>query len=1547
MSTKEGKSDDKQRSRKDRDRQDEDVKAMERARRSGGRRNQSTASGAESEKEVGLSRSSSHRNDRRTRDEREAKDRARNGRSSSSSRPGVSHESRTSDRSRQKSSGKSSRTSGSPRGGRKKNDEKKGYRNRRSSTPGAQAEDVASPRSRSSRRSGSRKGDEKKGYRNTGASTPGVQAERKVRDKASRKVSRHNSNSRNVHMDGTIVSNATAGDDGYAVHASIVGAGSADEGPTKEEQEAQMNKMAEEKAKRLREQEREEERQQREREEQEAEKKRKKRRNLVILLVLLLLIGGGAAAYFGTRGASNGGGDVAVDDGNNQNPADDTTSESPSSDPTMAGTNPPSQFTFKYPPPDLEDCQRLMDREPPLVEEGTLENREFEVDFDLGLSSADTNTTSVFPQVEQKIAEWLLPPLVGCDLQRRLDNGPSSFKGIRGEALRRLQSSEDPLRYMIADVLDIRAVDQAERCSTASDIPNCNFVTLKMNVLLRGDELNLYVATLLSGFFPEGQDLKVTIGFSDDIAIFAARSIRATGPTKAPSVMPSREPSVSPSDFPTKEPTIPIAESMNPSALVPEPTKLPSESPSKTPSATPSSVPTPTPPPTFAPIPGTTPIPTQTASGTPSQVPSKTPSSAPSVAPVIAATPSPTITASSMPSMSPSAAPIHACASLDLRDFNGQKVFGYDQNGAEHFYTFSASGMASWQIWDGTSSVTSMLENSRDPSFLSASYGDTMTGKSGEVTLLTTTNTASYLEINILGSSRFEMKIYLAEPGCLIPASGNVSCGSTLGTITMGSTLFGEDQNGLEHHYTFDSAYGEWKIWDGTGTTSLPESSRSPSGLRGYYEDVMTGKNGQVYLLSTSDASSYLEINTISSSSFEMKIYLSESSCGIPVSGNPCGATLGTITMGREVFREDEGGLEHHYAFDSSYAYWTFWYGTGTTSMPESSRSASGLRAYHSDMMTGKSGEVFLLSTSDATSYLEINVVDSSTFEMKIYISESSCEIPVSGNACGATLSTITVGSAVFREDEDGLEHHYAFDSSYAYWKVWDGMSAASMNENSRSESQLRAYHSDMMTGKSGEVFLLSTTGASSLEINVIDSSRFEMKIYISESTCEIPVSGNSCGATLSTITVGSAVFREDEDGLEHHYTFDSSYAYWKVWDGMSAASMNENSRSESQLRAYHSDMMTGKSGEVFLLSTTGASSLEINVIDSSRFEMKIYISESTCEIPVSGNSCGATLSTITVGSAVFREDEDGLEHHYTFDSSYAYWKVWDGMSAASMNENSRSESQLRAYHSDMMTGKSGEVFLLSTSDATSYLEINAIDGTTFEMKIYISESTCEIPVSGNSCGATLSTITVGSAVFREDEGGLEHHYTFDSSYAYWKVWDGMSTASMIENSRSGSQLRAYYSDMMTGKSGEVFLLSTSGASYLEINVIGSSRFEMKIYISESSCEIPISGIPCGATLSSFGNGPTVTAVDTSAKQHTYAFDETYAQWQISGADNYMSESMRSASGLRAYYSDMMSGKSGEVIMHAGTGSGSVDVTILSPSTYEMNIYVSSSCALP
>jgi hypothetical protein len=87
-----------------------------------------------------------------------------------------------------------------------------------------------------------------------------------------------------------------------------------------------------------------------------------------------------------------------------------------------------------------------------------MENREFEVDFDFGLSSSDTDMATVLPEVEQKIAEWLLPALVGCHLQRRLDG--DSFKSIRGEALRQLQTSEDPLRYMIADVLDIRAVDQ-------------------------------------------------------------------------------------------------------------------------------------------------------------------------------------------------------------------------------------------------------------------------------------------------------------------------------------------------------------------------------------------------------------------------------------------------------------------------------------------------------------------------------------------------------------------------------------------------------------------------------------------------------------------------------------------------------------------------------------------------------------------------------------------------------------------------------------------------------------------------------------------------------------------------------------------------------------------------------------------------------------------------------------------------------------------------------------------------------------------------------
>ncbi|CAJ1968237.1 unnamed protein product [Cylindrotheca closterium] len=178
---------------------------------------------------------------------------------------------------------------------------------------------------------------------------------------------------------------------------------------------------------------------------------------------------------------------------------------------------------------------------------------------------------------------------------------------------------------MIADVLDICAVAQEEPCSAASTIPNCSFVKVKMQLLLRGDELNMYVTALLAEFFPEGKNLKDEIG----LPVILTSLLHSCDwfYRKAPSAMPSWQPSLSPSDYPT------ILASANPSALVPEPTKKPSESPSKTPSATPSSAPTPTPPPTLASVPGETPSPTETSSATPS--------STPSVAPAVGSTPSP------------------------------------------------------------------------------------------------------------------------------------------------------------------------------------------------------------------------------------------------------------------------------------------------------------------------------------------------------------------------------------------------------------------------------------------------------------------------------------------------------------------------------------------------------------------------------------------------------------------------------------------------------------------------------------------------------------------------------------------------------------------------------------------------------------------------------------------------------------------------------------------------------------------------------------------
>jgi hypothetical protein len=44
-----------------------------------------------------------------------------------------------------------------------------------------------------------------------------------------------------------------------------------------------------------------------------------------------------------------------------------------------------------------------------------------------------------------------------------------------------------------------------------------------MNVVLRGDELNLYVVTRLAEFFLEGASLSSEIGLSEDIVTFTTK----------------------------------------------------------------------------------------------------------------------------------------------------------------------------------------------------------------------------------------------------------------------------------------------------------------------------------------------------------------------------------------------------------------------------------------------------------------------------------------------------------------------------------------------------------------------------------------------------------------------------------------------------------------------------------------------------------------------------------------------------------------------------------------------------------------------------------------------------------------------------------------------------------------------------------------------------------------------------------------------------------------------------------------------------------------
>ncbi|CAJ1932033.1 unnamed protein product [Cylindrotheca closterium] len=323
------------------------------------------------------------------------------------------------------------------------------------------------------------------------------------------------------------------GDEAYAVHTSIGG---------------------EDDAKRLREQEREEEH--RREKKREALKQAEKTSKQVILLVVLVLIAGAylAGAYFGAPGISNRGGAAAVDEGNNHKPADDTMSDSPSSDPTMAATNPPSLSPL-YPRNSPDDCERIT-RGVDVSLQSELIPKFFDIRMDVSMTLQLEDLSEVVEEVESRIQRILGPRLADCPNARRLR---------QPDWTRRLQ-----IETNVIGNARFNAEYQPDQSCDASAPTPCIRVVTRLNLFFKGEEDTFPLIDRIFLLFGE-QELTETLGLSapfNQIKVVDVTTARS--PTLVPTQLPSSNPTASPlypaSESPSSDPTMAAT---NPPSLSP------------------------------------------------------------------------------------------------------------------------------------------------------------------------------------------------------------------------------------------------------------------------------------------------------------------------------------------------------------------------------------------------------------------------------------------------------------------------------------------------------------------------------------------------------------------------------------------------------------------------------------------------------------------------------------------------------------------------------------------------------------------------------------------------------------------------------------------------------------------------------------------------------------------------------------------------------------------------------------------------------------------
>lgn len=304
-----------------------------------------------------------------------------------------------------------------------------------------------------------------------------------------------------------------------------------------------------------------------------------------------------------------------------------------------------------YEPSGEQACSAISNQLP-VPGQDEMINKSFDIAFDVTL--ANSGVSDWLSLLIQGIAEYLVPELACCD-----DSGAGN-----GRMLRELDQGRN-IRCAVGNAIPTARQVPDVPCQPGSSA-ECFHSVVNLQVFLKGDELNLDIATMISNVIMRNPNSEIVdrYGFSrNTFSVINLINVESTNPTVAPTTLvptdsPSSRPSVAPvvgptSESPTRAPVVgPATKSPTKRPTIsptPRPTFAPTRLPTRLPTGSPveNSTPPPTPGPTPGPTPLPTPVPTSLPTPAPSHLPTPSPTQLPSQLP----------TNTQQPSYMPSPAP--------------------------------------------------------------------------------------------------------------------------------------------------------------------------------------------------------------------------------------------------------------------------------------------------------------------------------------------------------------------------------------------------------------------------------------------------------------------------------------------------------------------------------------------------------------------------------------------------------------------------------------------------------------------------------------------------------------------------------------------------------------------------------------------------------------------------------------------------------------------------------------------------------------------------